>query len=406
MSQVECNSSSILSIDLQNLPDLEQSFDSAINIEDVPSKPDVPTQPVLIFKAVSPEPEIVSGEVQPSPTVSTASGEHKESVVSVLPATSVFPPNQVANCQAASPELEVVHDESSSNTTLVAVSEIYLQKHASSTQFFVLEILSSSPAPKVDHDGPLLNTTVANDPEVNSNDNSSLTQSAVQGTLLSIKESSVLVSKVEDVPPNLGVSSKLVGLPMTVSSEFDCSTVQSTVSVASKGSHDITPTSVPEESPVCESTTPSTSSTTQPKNGEVSPRVDPDTANVSSSSTTVPEDEVFDAPGSPNNDEANPARERFFSCSPSIDEIELKQETVFLLNDLCRSLSSSTPLPSGSKVIPSSNDLRVTDLAALSESQLVQAGFFNDNDSVPDISIRLSQSNPYSTLLTENNSFG
>ena len=91
--------------------------------------------------------------------------------------------------------------------------------------------------------------------------------------------------------------------------------------------------------------------------------------------------------------------------SSSLGGVQLKEKTIDFLNTLCRSLDSSlkrndsTKLPSACKKVES-------EVAFLSESQLSHAGFFNDNDSVPNIEVKLSRCNSYSILLTDNDSDG
>ena len=95
------------------------------------------------------------------------------------------------------------------------------------------------------------------------------------------------------------------------------------------------------------------------------------------------------------------AHDHFYSCSSSIGgiKLKLKRETALILNEFCRSLGSSSPVtPSPSAIIQS--------IAFLSESQLSYAGFFNNKDSVPDISVKLSRCNSYVSLLTEYDSSG
>ena len=115
------------------------------------------------------------------------------------------------------------------------------------------------------------------------------------------------------------------------------------------------------------------------------------------------------------------ANDHFYSCSSSVGglKIKLKRGTVSIINELCQSLSSTPKTPSirhanhddlvtdvsvNSSRIP--DEQCITDFAALSESHLIHAGFFNNNDDVPDISVRLSRCNSYSVLLTEKDSFG
>ena len=97
--------------------------------------------------------------------------------------------------------------------------------------------------------------------------------------------------------------------------------------------------------------------------------------------------------------EDDQAHDHFYSCSSSIGglQLKLKRRTVSMLNEFCRSLDSSSPKTPSSKAQfdPS-----------LSESQLSHAGFFNHNDSVPDISVKLSRCNSYASLLTENDDSG
>jgi hypothetical protein len=144
-----------------------------------------------------------------------------------------------------------------------------------------------------------------------------------------------------------------------------------------------------------------------------------------SSTLLLDDDDVFEEPGvnvptteivkimgstvvhkelSPADSEADTTLERFFSCSTSVDGIQLKEKTAAILNEFCRSLSS-TPLASGAKVPSSNSNHCETNFGSFSESQVVHAGFFDNNDSVPDISIRLSHCNSYSQLLTEKDSF-
>ena len=123
--------------------------------------------------------------------------------------------------------------------------------------------------------------------------------------------------------------------------------------------------------------------------------------------------------------EVDLAHDHFYSCSSSVGglQIKLKRRTVSILNELCQSLSSTPKTPSSPSKSQlhadhnvSVNDVSVnpsrspgdqcfSDFAALSESHLIHAGFYNNNDDAPDISVRLSRSNQYSVLLTEKDSF-
>ena len=96
--------------------------------------------------------------------------------------------------------------------------------------------------------------------------------------------------------------------------------------------------------------------------------------------------------------------DRFYSCSASIDglQLNLKRETVSFLNEFCHSLDSSSPNSPSRK----SHSITHDQLASFSESRLSHAGFFNSNDSVPDISVKLSRCNSYASLLTEHDSSG
>ena len=79
----------------------------------------------------------------------------------------------------------------------------------------------------------------------------------------------------------------------------------------------------------------------------------------------------------------------------SIFGVPLVPKTVADLNDLCLSLLDSSPSNAVTSTPPK------PEYRSLSESQLMHAGFFNDNESVPDISLKLSRCNSYSCLLTE-----
>ena len=97
--------------------------------------------------------------------------------------------------------------------------------------------------------------------------------------------------------------------------------------------------------------------------------------------------------------EADRACDHFYSCSSSIGglQLKLKRETASILNEFCRSLGSSSPKS------PSTN---IQSIASLSESQLSHAGFFNHNESVPEVNVKLSRCNSYASLLTEHDSSG
>ena len=123
--------------------------------------------------------------------------------------------------------------------------------------------------------------------------------------------------------------------------------------------------------------------------------------------------------------EVDLAHDHFYSCSSSVGglQIKLKRRTVSILNEFCQSLSSTPKTPSSpsKSQLHADHNVSVTDVsvnpsrspgeqcnsdfAALSESHLIHAGFVNNNDDAPDISVRLSRSNSYSVLLTEKDSF-
>ena len=293
-------SSSISSSDLRDLPDLEESFESAPNIKDVLSEPDARSEPVLTSITISPEPVIVSVEV----------GDLREPEL---------------DPQVASPEPELTHDESSSNTIVVTVPEVHLSQERYSPTQSVVGTLHTSPEPEVAHkfendmvrqeDGgePAIDsvpgrsptqqtagleievvtdlevhtsndqtspTQSVTDPEVHSSEDPS-TQFVVPEILHIVDESSGSAPKVEVAPSNPDLSSESVGLPKTVpsESEVDCSIEQSSVSVSSSGNLGNTP--VPEELSLSESTTPSISSVIQLRSDEVPSGEIPDSAVVS-----------------------------------------------------------------------------------------------------------------------------
>ena len=145
------------------------------------------------------------------------------------------------------------------------------------------------------------------------------------------------------------------------------------------------------------------------------PIVSPETVSISVSnnekSTVWSEDDVFHEPGEPAPTQTSPIPEedhdRYYSCSASIGglQLKLKRQTVSILNEFCQSLDSSSPKDLGSQSHSFTHD-PLDQLASLSESQLSHAGFFNNNDSVPEVSVKLSQCNTYASLLTERNSSG
>lgn len=146
------------------------------------------------------------------------------------------------------------------------------------------------------------------------------------------------------------------------------------------------------------------------------PTVSPQTEIVSASSSVTEEDvfvePVKSAPSvsapapsqSPQRPISEEIHDRFYSCSASIDglQLKLKRETVSFLNEFCHSLDSSSPNSPSRK----SHSITHDQLASFSESRLSHAGFFNSNDSVPDISVKLSRCNSYASLLTEHDSSG
>ena len=138
---------------------------------------------------------------------------------------------------------------------------------------------------------------------------------------------------------------------------------------------------------------------------------------IVSASSSVTEEDVFEEPGEPAPSVSAPAssqsaqrplseeyHDRFYSCSASIGglQLKLKRETVSFLNEFCHSLDSSSPTSPSHKSHSISHD----QFASFSESHLSHAGFFNSNDSVPDISVKLSRCNSYASLLTEHDSSG
>ena len=141
------------------------------------------------------------------------------------------------------------------------------------------------------------------------------------------------------------------------------------------------------------------------------PPTDSPPIDVVSVSSFVSEDDVFNESGdpAPNQSHLRPISEedhdRFYSCSASIDgiQLKLKRQTVAFLNEFCHSLD-----PSSSSKSPSDKSQSIThdQLASFSESHLTHAGFFNSNDSVPEVNVKLSRCNSYASLLTENDSNG
>ena len=81
---------------------------------------------------------------------------------------------------------------------------------------------------------------------------------------------------------------------------------------------------------------------------------------------------------------------------------QLGKSPVDILNDFCRSLLDTTP-PNAVNSSASADQPKVA-FASFSEAELTHAGFFNDNDSVPNVSVKLEANNSYSLLLTDDDS--
>ena len=82
--------------------------------------------------------------------------------------------------------------------------------------------------------------------------------------------------------------------------------------------------------------------------------------------------------------------------------LELGQSPLTILNDFCRNLLDKT-LPNTTNSSTAAEQPKV-EFASFTEDQLIHAGFFNDNESVPNISVKLAANNSYSLLLTEDDS--
>ena len=92
----------------------------------------------------------------------------------------------------------------------------------------------------------------------------------------------------------------------------------------------------------------------------------------------------------------------FRQRSSSAPVLELGQSPLTILNDFCRNLLDATP-PNTTNSSTTAEQPKV-EFASFTEDQLIHAVFFNDNESVPNISVKLAANNSYSLLLTEDDS--